>query len=79
MEAERQRGTILSVHPGPIATDMGSEAGFDGGASTATVSEGIVGALAAGDFHLLPDEMAKMFAAAYQDSSDNIVMADFSE
>ncbi|WP_342803694.1 SDR family oxidoreductase [Pontiella sulfatireligans] len=70
---------MLSVHPGPIATDMGTEAGFDDGASTTTVSEGIVEALAAGDFHLFPDEMAKQFETAYQSFSDNIVMADFSE
>jgi len=38
-----------------------------------------VNALAAGDFHLFPDDMAKQFEAAYQNFSDNFVMADFSE
>ncbi|MCK0188548.1 SDR family oxidoreductase [Arenibacter sp. F20364] len=71
--------TVLSVHPGPIATDMGAAAGFDNGASTSIVSEGIVEALKAGDFHLFPDEMAKQFEGAYQGFSDNVVMADFSE
>lgn len=70
---------ILSVHPGPVATDMGTEAGFEGGASPSQVAEGIVEALAAGNFHLFPDEMAKQFETAYQSFSETIVMADFSE
>lgn len=70
---------ILSVHPGPIATDMADEAGFEESFAPSVVSEGIVNALAAGDFHLFPDDMAKQFEAAYQGFSDNIVMADFSE
>ncbi|WDE07425.1 SDR family oxidoreductase [Thalassomonas viridans] len=59
--------SVLSVHPGPIATDMAAQAGFEGKAeSTASVSEGIVQALAAGDFHLFPDTVSKEFEAAYQ-------------
>jgi NAD(P)-dependent dehydrogenase (short-subunit alcohol dehydrogenase family) len=46
---------VLSVHPGPIATDMAVQAGFTDGDSTTCVAEGIVSALAAGDFHLFPD------------------------
>ncbi len=71
--------TVLSVHPGPIATDMGREAGFEDGAPVEVVSEGIVKALAAGDFHLFPDEMAKMFEGAYQAFSDAIITTDLSE
>lgn len=71
--------SILSVHPGPVATDMGKAAGFDDGASTSTISEGIVTALKAGDFHLFPDEMAKQVEGAYQGFSENVVLADFSE
>lgn len=67
---------VLSVHPGPIATDMADKAGFDNGDSTESVSEGIVAALEAGDFHLFPDTMAKQFEAAYQSYSDNIITAD---
>jgi len=61
--------TVLSVHPGPIATDMAAQAGFteETGADPVTsVSEGIVAALASGNFHLFPDTMAKEFEAAYQ-------------
>ncbi|MGE0917368.1 SDR family oxidoreductase [Trichlorobacter lovleyi] len=71
--------SVLSVHPGPIDTDMGAAAGFEGAPGAESVSEGIVSALQAGDFHLFPDEMARQFEAAYQSYADNIVMADFSE
>lgn len=68
--------SVLSVHPGPIATDMGDEAGFENAPDATVVSEGIVTALENGDFHLFPDEMAKQFGAAYQSFSDTIVTAD---
>ena len=71
--------SVLSVHPGPIDTAMAATAGFEGGESTSKVSEGIVEALEAGEFHLFPDAMAKQFEGAYQSFSDNIVMANFAE
>lgn len=69
---------VLSVHPGPIATDMAEAAGFpeDMSSDPSVVAEGIVDSLAKGEFHLFPDEMAKQFEAAYQGFSDNIVLAD---
>ena len=70
--------SVLSVHPGPIATDMGASAGFDGAPAATVVSEGIITALENGDFHLFPDELAKQFEAAYQSFSDNIVTANLS-
>lgn len=71
---------ILSVHPGPIATDMCNEAGMgEMGQPVDSVSEGIVSALKAGDFHLFPDEMAKQFEAAYQSYSENFIEAPISE
>jgi NAD(P)-dependent dehydrogenase (short-subunit alcohol dehydrogenase family) len=71
--------TVLSVHPGPIATAMAVAAGFENPATTTVVSEGIISALETGDFHLFPDEMAKQIEAAYQNFSDNVIMVDFSE
>ncbi|MEI6890931.1 MAG: SDR family oxidoreductase [Pontiella sp.] len=71
--------TVLSVHPGPILTEMAATAGFEDGDSVTTVSEGIVDALKAGDFHLFPDEMAQQIEGAYQTFSEKIVMVDFSE
>jgi NAD(P)-dependent dehydrogenase (short-subunit alcohol dehydrogenase family) len=76
VELGAQGVQVLSVHPGPIETDMAKAAGFPEMSSPSVVSEGIVSALAAGDFHLFPDEMAKMFEGAYKSFSDNIVMAD---
>ncbi len=77
-ELGAQGVSVLSVHPGPIDTDMAKQAGLEG-VPTSVVSEGIVAALAAGDFHLFPDEMAKQFETAYQSFSDSIVTADMSE
>lgn len=70
---------VISVHPGPILTDMAASAGFEEGDSADTVAEGIVEALKAGEFHVFPDAMAKQFEAAYQSFSENLVMVDFSE
>ncbi|BBM03178.1 SDR family oxidoreductase [Microbulbifer sp. GL-2] len=75
-----ERGVqVLSVHPGPIETDMAKQAGLEEGEAPSTVANGIVESLANGDFHLFPDPMAKAFEAAYQGFSDAIVTADLSE
>lgn len=74
-EKLRDKGVhVLSVHPGPIATDMAVTAGMEGSPVT-VVSEGIVEALARGDFHLFPDETAKQVWAAYQSFAENVVEA----
>lgn len=65
---------VVSVHPGPIATDMAINAGMEEMADDVnTVSNGIVSALENGDFHLFPDSMAKDFQAAYQSYAENVV------
>ncbi len=76
-----QQGTaVLSVHPGPISTDMANTAGFtEIGEPPSVVSEQIVAALKAGDFHLFPDSMAKQVGAAYQSFAENIVEANLME
>lgn len=76
-----QQGTaVLSVHPGPIATDMGDAAGLTEIAEPPLlVAEGIVAALKAGDFHLFPDSMAKQIGGAYHSFAENIIDADLSE
>jgi NAD(P)-dependent dehydrogenase (short-subunit alcohol dehydrogenase family) len=71
---------VLSVHPGPIATDMANDAGLGEIAESASlVSEGIVTVLKAGEFHLFPDTMAKQFEAAYKSYSENIIEAEATE
>ncbi|XGV94631.1 MAG: SDR family oxidoreductase [Leptolyngbya sp. BL-A-14] len=76
-----QQGTlVLSVHPGPIATDMGDAAGMTAIAESPTsVAEGILEALKAGDFHVFPDKMAKQIGSAYQSFALNVVEANMSE
>ena len=67
---------VLSVHPGPIATDMAQQAGLgDMGDPASAVSDGIVEALKFGRFHLFPDTMAKQFEEAYQSFAQNIIEA----
>ncbi len=76
-----EQGTaVLSVHPGPIATDMAGDAGLQDIADPPSmVSDGIVAALRAGDFHLFPDTMAKQVGGAYQSFAENIVEANLME
>lgn len=65
---------VLSVHPGPISTDMGREAGLIEVSDDASkVSEGIVTALTNGDVHLFPDAVAKDFESAYGNYATNVV------
>lgn len=72
-----EQGTaVLSVHPGPIGTDMATTAGFDETDPPSVVAEGIVAALAAGDFQLFPDTMAKKIGEAYASFADNVINGD---
>jgi NAD(P)-dependent dehydrogenase (short-subunit alcohol dehydrogenase family) len=67
-EALAGQGTlVVSVHPGPIATDMAATAGLlDIADPPSVVGEAIVEALATGAFHCFPDTMARQFEAAYR-------------
>lgn len=72
---EAQGTATLSVHPGPIDTDMATEAGLTDTDPPSVVSEGIVAALKAGDFHCFPDRMAKDFEKAYHNFAEGIIEA----
>ncbi|MEM9585892.1 MAG: SDR family oxidoreductase [Planctomycetota bacterium] len=76
-----EQGTaVVSVHPGPIATDMATDAGLDEIAEPPSmVSEAIVSGLESGDFHVFPDTMAKQFGGAYEGFAQAVVEADMSE
>ena len=80
-EVLKDQGTrVVSVHPGPIATDMAADAGFgDMAEPTELVPQAIIAALAANDFHSFPDTMAKQTGAAYQDFASNIVEVNLME
>ncbi|MDX2421187.1 MAG: SDR family oxidoreductase [Amphritea sp.] len=71
---------VVSVHPGPIATDMANSAGLGEIAEPAElVPQAIIAALESGDFHAFPDTMAKQVGAVYRDFATNIVEADLME
>jgi NAD(P)-dependent dehydrogenase (short-subunit alcohol dehydrogenase family) len=76
-----QQGTaVLSVHPGLIASDMGTAAGLTGSADPpSVVAEGIVSALKAGDFLLFPDSMAKRVGSAYRSFFESVIEAGIPE
>ena len=76
-----EQGTqVLSVHPGPIATDMADDAGLTGmGEPPAVVADGMIAALKAGDFHHFPDSFAKQVGDAYASFAENIVEANLME
>lgn len=68
--------TVISVHPGPIATDMADAAGLKDVAQDASViSQKVIEAIEANQFHVFPDEVAQHFAAAYQSYAENVIEA----
>jgi NAD(P)-dependent dehydrogenase (short-subunit alcohol dehydrogenase family) len=68
---------VLSVHPGPIATDMARQVGmFDDAVATSVVADAIVQSLKDGDFHLFPDPLAQGMGAAYFDFSRAVIEAE---
>ncbi len=76
-----EQGTqVMSVHPGPIATDMANEAGFGEIAEPASlVPEAILAALKNNEFHVFPDTIAKQVGGVYADFATNIVEANLME
>jgi len=77
----QEQGTqVISVHPGPIATDMADAAGFTGLAEPAVlVPQGILTAIINDDFHVFPDTMAKQVGEVYENFATNIVEANLME
>lgn len=70
----KQGTLVLSVHPGPIATDMSDAAGLTEIAEPPTiVAEGMIEALKARDFHVFPESMAKQVGSAYKSFAENVV------
>lgn len=75
-----QGTSVFSVHPGPIATDMGEAAGLTPVAQPASlVAEAIIGAFKTGEFHIWPDRMAKQIQTAYEGFAKGVVEANLSE
>lgn len=58
---------VVSVHPGPIATDMADEAGFgEGSPPPSVVADALIAGLKAGEFHVFPDPMAQQIWQGYE-------------
>jgi NAD(P)-dependent dehydrogenase (short-subunit alcohol dehydrogenase family) len=76
-----EQGTrVISIHPGPIATEMAAEGGILEIAEPASlVGEGLVATLENDDFRLYPDSMAKMIGGEYASFAANIVDANLME
>lgn len=71
---------VLSIHPGPIATDMGDAAGLTEIAEPPTlVADALIEALKGNNFHVFPDSMAQQIGGAYQSFAQNVVEANISE
>jgi NAD(P)-dependent dehydrogenase (short-subunit alcohol dehydrogenase family) len=67
---------VISVHPGPIATDMGREAGLEAIAEPPSlVADAIWDAMRIGKVHAYPDSMAKQIGTAYQFFAEHVVEA----
>jgi NAD(P)-dependent dehydrogenase (short-subunit alcohol dehydrogenase family) len=77
----KAQGTVVvSVHPGPISTDMAGTLGLGEIAEPAElVPQAIIAALESGEFHAFPDTMAKQVGAVYKDFATNIVEANLME
>ena len=76
-----EQGThVLSVHPGPIATDMGEASGLtDIAEPPSVVSEALIEGLENETFHVFPDTMAKQFEGAYKGFAEAIVEPQMAE
>lgn len=75
-----QRTLVISVHPGPIATDMGQEAGLgDVAEPPSLVADALIAAMKAGEFHVFPDSMARQMGGAYESFAKAIIEADLTE
>jgi len=58
---------VVSVHPGPIATDMGDKVGLTKIAEPpSVVAEAIIAGLENGHFHVFPDTFAQQIYGAYR-------------
>lgn len=73
-EMAEQNTVVLSVHPGPIATDMANNAGLsDIAEPPSLVAEGIIEALKKGECHLFPDTMARELWQEYESFARRVI------
>ncbi len=71
---EEQQTAVVSVHPGPIDTDMAAAAELKEIAEPPeVVAEAMIKALQAGEFHCFPDSMAREMWDAYKGFANKVV------
>ena len=68
---------VISVHPGPIATDMASQGPrlSEIAEPPSLVGESIINALKSGEFLVFPDTLAKQIGKHYENFAKNCVVA----
>jgi len=77
---EEQGTTVISIHPGPIDTDMAHGAGLGEIAEPPSlVADALIDAIENKTFHVFPDTMAKQVGGAYESFARNIVEANLME
>ncbi len=74
-ELQLQGTQVISVHPGPIKTDMAAEAEIPEELldPPSMVSDGIIQALENGEFHVMPGAMAEALWQEYQHYAENVI------
>ncbi|MEM1185928.1 MAG: SDR family oxidoreductase [Planctomycetota bacterium] len=74
-----ERGiSVFSVHPGPIATDMAHDSGFEDVAHPShLVADAIVAALKSGSFHVWSDPTSKLIGDAYASFASSVIEAEW--
>lgn len=80
-ELKAQGTQVISVHPGPIETDMAVEAEIPEELldPPSVVADGIIQALENGDFHVMPGVMAETLWQEYQHYAENVICINRSE
>lgn len=76
LKLAEQNTQVVSVHPGPIKTDMAEDVGLgDIAEPPELVAQGIFEAIEDETFHVWPDSMAKQFGEAYESFANKIIEA----
>ncbi len=70
---------VVSVHPGPIETDMAQAAGLDDTDPPSVVADAILAALENDTFHVFPDKLAKQIWFAYEGFAHAVVERSLTE
>jgi len=73
-QLEGKNVKVISVHPGPIATDMAINAGFGEGKPPASlVADCVVKALGKDDFLVFPDPISQAIGEEYKSYAERII------